>query len=729
MFDTMKRLLAMSFLVFVMSACSDSDSNGDDNSGSENQKPVAEAGNDQEVDVGAEVTLSGNASSDPDGDTLTYQWTLTSMPAGSTAVLTAATSVSPTFTADVEGSYVAELVVSDGILSSDVDSVTVVAVSANQQPEADAGPDQDVKTGATVNLDGSASLDADGDTLTYQWEITSKPAASSATLSDSDVENPTFIADVDGTYTIDLIVNDGTVDSEIDTVTIIATTVNSKPVADAGKDQNVKTASTVMLDGSASTDVDGDTMTHQWTLTAKPSGSVAVLSDSTALRPTFEADLDGEYTAELVVNDGTVSSDVDAVTVVAATANSEPVADAGDDLKVKANTVVTLNGTASSDADGDLINYQWALTSTPAGSMAELNNINLAAPTFVADVEGTYEAELIVDDGSVNSSADAVTVVAVKANTAPIANAGIEQSVKAGASVTLDGSASLDVDGDPINYEWAIISAPATSSASLDSTTSVDPSFTADVEGTYTIQLIVNDGSVKSNADTVVVIAASANSKPVADAGADVRVAAGTAVTLDGTASSDADLDVLTYEWTFVSKPSGSTAAFVDATLATPTFTADLEGSYVIALVVNDGVESSVKDTVQVEVIQPQVTLSKQFGVDASATFNQVVMPYSSSATVDAEASGSADFTLDTFRIVAEGQNYTVTNIQVTDDSGTVAPYFTVLTDGYVLLEGEAVEFALMSPLTAGVETNLTFSFEIAETGQTFEANYTFTSN
>lgn len=729
MFDIMKRLIAMSFLVFVMSACSDSDSNDDDNSGSENQKPVAEAGNDQEVDVGAEVTLSGDASSDPDGDALTYQWTLTSMPAGSTAVLTAATSVSPTFTADVEGSYVAELVVSDGILSSDVDSVTVVAVSANQKPDADAGPDQDVKTGATVNLDGSASLDADGDTLTYQWEITSKPATSSATLSDSDVEKPTFIADVDGTYTVDLIVNDGTVDSDVDTVTIIAATINSKPVANAGKDQNVKTASTVMLGGSASTDVDGDTMTHQWTLTAKPSGSAAVLSDSTALRPTFEADLDGEYTAELVVNDGTVSSDVDAVTVVAATANSEPVADAGDDMKAKANTVVTLNGKASSDADGDLVNYQWALTSTPAGSVAELNNINLAAPTFVADVEGTYEAELVVDDGSVNSSADAVTIVAVEANTAPIANAGIEQSVKAGASVTLDGSASLDVDGDPINYEWAITSAPAASSASLDSTTSIDPSFTADVEGTYTIQLIVNDGSVKSNADTVVVIATSANSKPVADAGADARVTAGTAVTLDGTASSDADLDVLTYQWTFVSKPSGSATAFADATLATPTFTADLEGSYVIALVVNDGVESSVKDTVQVEVIQPQVTLSKQFGVDANATFNQVVMPYSSSATINAEASGSADFTLDTFRIVAEGQNYTVTNVQVTDGSGTVVPYFTVLTDGYVLLEGEAVEFALVSPLTAGVETSLTFSFEIAETGQTFEANYTFTSN
>ena len=233
-------------------------------------------------------------------------------------------------------------------------------------------------------------------------------------------------------------------------------------------------------------------------------------------------------------------------------------------------------------------------------------------------------------------------------------------------------------------------------------------------------------GLVRSYAPT---IAASANAKPVANAGLDARVTAGTSVTLDGTGSFDADGDTLTYQWTFVSQPSGSAAAFADATVATPSFTADVEGSYVIALVVDDGTEASIEDIVYVEVIQPQVKLSKQFGADASATFNQVAMPYASSATVDASVSGSVDFTLDTFSIIAEGQNYTITNIQVTDDSGNVSPYFTVINDGYVLLEGQAVEFALLSPLTAGVETSLTFSFEIAETGQTFEANYTFTSN
>lgn len=93
---------------------------------------------------------------------------------------------------------------------------------ANNPPVADAGSDQNVTIGSLVTLDGSASSDPDGDTLTYNWSFTSRPIGSNAAFSDSTVVNPTFTADVDGTYVISLVVNDGTVDGAPDTVTITA---------------------------------------------------------------------------------------------------------------------------------------------------------------------------------------------------------------------------------------------------------------------------------------------------------------------------------------------------------------------------------------------------------------------------------------------------------------------------------------------------------------------------
>ncbi|MCB1852965.1 MAG: PKD domain containing protein, partial [Gammaproteobacteria bacterium] len=77
------------------------------------------------------------------------------------------------------------------------------------------------------------------------------------------------------------------------------------------------------LDGSGSTDVDGDSLTFYWSLTP-PSGCCVVLSDPTAVMPTFEVDVPGTYLAQLIVNDGTVDSAPDTVTI--STENTAPVA-------------------------------------------------------------------------------------------------------------------------------------------------------------------------------------------------------------------------------------------------------------------------------------------------------------------------------------------------------------------------------------------------------------------
>ena len=92
-------------------------------------------------------------------------------------------------------------------------------------PVADAGIDQKVMSGMTVTLDGSASVDPDGDTLEYHWVFTEKPVTSSALLLNPLSLNPTFTTDVDGTYNVELTVSDGSNESS-DSVSIGSYTVS-----------------------------------------------------------------------------------------------------------------------------------------------------------------------------------------------------------------------------------------------------------------------------------------------------------------------------------------------------------------------------------------------------------------------------------------------------------------------------------------------------------------------
>lgn len=92
-------------------------------------------------------------------------------------------------------------------------------------------------------------------------------------------------------------------------------------------------------------------------------------------------------------------------------------------------------------------------------------------------------------------------------NQSPVANAGVDQNVAVGSLVTLDGSASSDAGGDVLEYTWTMVSRPTGSMAALSSTTVVNPTFTADVNGIYELQLIVDNGEGVSDPDTVLITA------------------------------------------------------------------------------------------------------------------------------------------------------------------------------------------------------------------------------
>jgi hypothetical protein len=462
------------------------------------QGPVANAGPPQTVAAGSTVLLNGGGSTNNGSGTLSYLWSFSSIPAGSSASLSNATSITPTFVADQPGQYVISLTVNNGTAS---DTATTTISTTYSAPVAIAGPNQTVPVGTTVTLDGSNSYDVDGNPLTYSWSFITIPTNSYANLGSGYASpTPTFTADVAGTYVLRLTVSDENGSSTPSTVSI--TTGNTPAVANAGPNQVVTTGTTVQLNGTGSTDVNGNHLSYRWALIALPSGSAATLSDPSAPNPTFVADQNGTYVAQLIVNDGTIDSAPSTV-VVTTNAILAPVANAGPDQYVPVNTLVTLSGSGS-DPQSLAFTYRWALISKPMGSVSTLQGAG-ANPTFYVDYPGTYVFQLITNNGYLNSTPS--TVVVTTGTAAPIAVPTGPQNVATGTLVNLDGSTSYDPSHNGLTYSWSLVHVPQGSVATLQNATTATPSFLADVSGVFVAQLIVNNGTRNSVPMTVAVTA------------------------------------------------------------------------------------------------------------------------------------------------------------------------------------------------------------------------------
>jgi PKD repeat protein len=134
------------------------------------------------------------------------------------------------------------------------------------------------------------------------------------------------MADQIGNYTATLVVNDGYLDSEPDTV-IISVEGNSKPVADAGEDRDVNVGQEVCLDGSGSSDPNGDDITYSCAITSRPDGSdanVADLDDPGKVNPCFTPDVSGTYLVQFIVTDEHGLSGEPVTVTITATEGEEP---------------------------------------------------------------------------------------------------------------------------------------------------------------------------------------------------------------------------------------------------------------------------------------------------------------------------------------------------------------------------------------------------------------------
>lgn len=451
-----------------------------------NAAPVAVAGADINITgTSANVALNGGASYDPEGSALTYQWNIIS---GTGGALNNSTIVNPVFTSNTTGQYSIVLAVTDNNQLTGTDTLLVTITAPNILPVANAGADRLHNLPPnSLQLNGSGT-DEDGTITKYKWRKISGPAIS---FNNDSIANPIVSNLVAGIYTLELVVTDNRNGTGKDTMVL---TVNAPPVANAGADIAITGSSAnIQLSGAASSDPEGSVLSYEWRIIA---GTGATLNNATSVTPSFISNAEGNYSVELKVTDQNSSSDLDTVNIVIAAANMLPVANAGEDklIHLPPNTT-TLNGGGSFDSDGNIVSYKWRKIS---GSSMAFSNDAVANPSANSLTYGIYNFELLVTD---NRGGIAKDTMVLTVNNPPVANAGANASITLPANtVTLNGSASGDVDGSIASYSWSQVSG---TTANIASPSAVQTVVTFSAAGSYRFELTVTDNRGKATKDSV----------------------------------------------------------------------------------------------------------------------------------------------------------------------------------------------------------------------------------
>jgi len=430
---------------------------------------------DEDTAINAIVVLAND--SDPDGDTISISDF--TQPTHGASGSNGDGTLTYTPDANFNGTDSFAYTVSDGNGGADTATVNIIINPVNDAPVAN---DQAVTLSEdeTVYITLTAT-DIDGDTLTYQ--IVTGP--SHGTLNgQAPVLNYTPSQNYNGIDTFTFKVNDGSLDSNTATVTLSIQPFNDPPTAvnDAvTTDEDTAIAAIAVLTNDS--DPDGDAISIN-DFTQPTHGTAGSNGDGT-LTYTPDINYNGPDSFTYTITDGNFGTATANVTVTVNAINDPPVSDAGPDQTALQGNVVTLDGSSSSDIDGDNLTYNWTFVSVPTGSTAVLSNSSIVNPTFTVDVVDTYEVQLIVNDGTIDSAPDSVSINIVPVPTVDIS--ADPETILSGESSTLTWSST--------NADSCVIE-PGIGSVDVNGTAQVSPTATT----TYTITATGPGGTATASA-------------------------------------------------------------------------------------------------------------------------------------------------------------------------------------------------------------------------------------
>ncbi|MBI3465096.1 MAG: tandem-95 repeat protein [Planctomycetes bacterium] len=454
-----------------------------------NDAPVAVKNSDT---VDEDTTLVVNAvggvlsnDTDVDGDSLTA--VLVTGPGNGTLTLNADGSFTYTPNPNFNGADSFTYKANDGVLDSNTATVTITVNPVNDAPVAsnDAhGENED--TTLVVNAAAgvlSNDTDVDGDSLTAVLVI--GPGNGTLTLNADGSFTYTSNANFNGTDSFTYKANDGTLDSNTATVTITVNPVNDAPVA-SNDAHSVDEDTTLVVNAttgvlSNDTDVDGDSLTA--VLVTGPSKGTLTINVDGSFTYSPNANFNGTDSFTYKANDAALDSNVASVAITVNPVQDPPVANAGADQAADEAAVVSFDGSASFDVDGDSLTYLWKF-----GDGATASGVQ---PTHAFSDNGLYTVTLTVADGHGNSSSDTAAVTV--RNVAPTASVTAASSGVRGQIRTATLSASDPSSVDQASNFTFVVDWGDASTDTVAGPVGMTADHTYAAAGTFTIRVTAQD--------------------------------------------------------------------------------------------------------------------------------------------------------------------------------------------------------------------------------------------